>query len=66
MQHQLPSAYRLSLALQQREHQAREASRARLAPSGRPRRFRSAVGLGLVKLGQRLAAEPSLQPARPR
>ena len=65
MQQQLPSAYRLELALDRREREAREAALARLAPAGRPGRVRSAVGLSLVRLGARLA-EPSLQPARQR
>ncbi len=66
MQQQLSFEQRLGLTLELREHQAREAAQARLVQPGPPRRLRSVVGLSLVRLGQRLAAEPSLQPARPR
>ena len=66
MQQQLPAAYRLDLALDLRERQAREAARLRQVPNGPPNRVQLAVGLRLVRLGQRLAAEPSFQPARPR
>jgi len=66
MQQQLPTAYRLELALELRERQAREVARLREVPPGPPNRIQVAVGLTLVRLGQRLAAEPSFQPARPR
>ena len=65
MQQQLPAGLRLSLAEERRARQAREASEARSA-AARPRRLRTSLGLALVRLGQRLAAEPRLQPARPR
>jgi hypothetical protein len=63
---QLPAESRLVLAQELRARQAREATDARLAPARRPRRLRTTVGLTLVSLGQRLAAEPRLQPVRPR
>jgi hypothetical protein len=63
---QLPAEYRLALAQELRARQAREAAQARLAPRRRPRRLRTTLGLSLVRLGQRLAAEPRLQPVRPR
>jgi hypothetical protein len=63
---QLPAEYRLVLARELRARQAREAADARLATGRRPRRLRTTVGLTLVSLGQRLAAEPRLQPVRPR
>lgn len=60
---------RLLLARAHREHDLAQAARARSlradrADSGRPVRAR--VGHSIIRLGERLAAEPHLEPARPR
>ncbi len=60
---------RLWLAQAHREHDLAHAARVRLlradrAGSGRPVRAR--VGRSIIRLGERLAAEPHLEPARPR
>jgi hypothetical protein len=64
-QQQLPVQYGLELALELRARQARAVERERLATEP-TRTLRVTVGLGLVRLGQRLAAQPPLQPAGPR
>jgi hypothetical protein len=66
MLQQLPPEYRLTLALGRREREARAAALARLAAPRPPRRLRRTVGLGLVRVGRRLAAEPTFRPATTR
>ena len=58
---ELPASYLLRVAVERRAAEAREAAVSRLARPGRP--VRRAVGLALVQLGERLAAESPLQPA---
>jgi hypothetical protein len=43
-----------------------EASNERLSASSRPSRIRRSIGHSMIRIGERLAAEPPLQPARSR
>jgi len=66
VQQLLTAEQRLSLAIERRAVEARAASLARSSTPGRPNAFRSSLGLTLIEVGRRLAAEPRTQPARPR
>ncbi len=60
---------RLWLARAHREHDLAQAARARLLRphrAGPDRPVRARVGRSIIRLGERLAAEPHLEPARPR
>jgi hypothetical protein len=65
MNQQLPAEFQLRLARERRADQAREAEQARAVAEPR-QPVRQAVGLALVRFGERLAEDNSLQPARPR
>jgi hypothetical protein len=54
----------LYLANESRERELRAAARARLAPRRQRRSVRRVVGQSLVRVGARLAGEPSLELAR--
>jgi hypothetical protein len=54
----------LYLANDARDREMRDADRARRVPSQQRRSIRQAVGQSLVRVGARLAGEPSLELAR--
>jgi hypothetical protein len=46
--------------------EAASARRARQSPAPRPQPIRRAIGRSIIRIGERVAAEPSFRPARPR
>jgi hypothetical protein len=56
---------RLDLARERRARDIEEAARMRLIGS-RPMSLRRSLGYSIIRIGERLAAEPSLELARPR
>jgi hypothetical protein len=59
--------YQLEIAQQIRQHEIEEAQAWRIARAGRIGRSQSikrAIGRSIIGIGERLAAEPSIQPAR--
>jgi hypothetical protein len=46
--------------------EAASARRARPSPAPRPQPIRRAIGRSIIRIGERVAAEPSFRPARPR
>jgi hypothetical protein len=60
------SEIRLLLANDRIRSQVVEAANARLAPTPDGPSFRRQVGHQIIRIGERLAEEPQLQPARPR
>jgi hypothetical protein len=57
------ASIQLWLANERAASQMREASNSRLATANTTQ-FRRTVGLSIIRIGERLAAEPSLRPAR--
>jgi hypothetical protein len=55
----------LDLARERREDQIRDAARRRLIGSQSPS-LRRSIGRTIIRIGERMAAEPSLSLARPR